>query len=176
MGRLADLYPIRAGVRDRRSLAAQIVALCGRLLALSIFGHMLVSGISARAADRFVDITLRTGIQLKEQLGQLAKKYPDVEVGLRYFEDQKLYPEYAGLTELGFRVENKTGYYSLFFIPVSARAPTTNHPNNVHLELSAIGPKGGNVLLGTVSSEGKQLEVKDEKQVIAGKVEPSKDY
>jgi hypothetical protein len=179
--RLADVYFVRVGVCGIRALCTQIANdgrhLCGRLVALSILGFALV-GSSANAAERLTDITLRTGIQLKEQIGQLSKKYPDIDVGLKYFADQKLSPESEGLTELDFRAGKKPEYYSLLFIPVSEESPTAQagQPNNLHLELSAISPKGARVLLGTVSSDGKQVEVRDEKQVVAGKVEPSKDY
>jgi hypothetical protein len=178
--RLADMYRVRTSIRRLRSFSAQIrnsaQLLGGRPAVLSLLGLALLCS-NANAGDRITDITVRTGVQLREQLDTLRKKIPQVETGLRYFADQKLYPNSEGLAQYSFRVEQRQPeYYSIFFIPVSAENPTAQAEQNVHLEVITLDSKGANVFLGTVSSEGKQVEVKDEKQVVGDKVEPSKDY
>jgi hypothetical protein len=131
---------------------------------------------------------LRTGAQLKERLSQVSAQ-PSAKVALEYFAGSKLSPDPNGLAEIRFRQVNVPDYYSLFLIPF-VEAP---HSDQKHLILYADGPlterSGGNsgievtgaikstnrprVLLGTVSTEINKLpEVKDEKIVTDGKVQP----
>lgn len=182
VGHVVDVYLIRTGIRGFCSLLAQIVLgtqrPCARLLVFSFFALAIV-GSNANGADGVTDVTLHTGVQLKEQIDLLPKKYPEVGVGFKYFADQKLYPNPQGLAELNFRAENKPELYTLFFIPMSGETPAAQagQPSDVNIELAALDAKGIRVVLGTVSSDGKQFrEVKNDRQVLpTGKVESS-DY
>ena len=163
--------------RDIRSFSSQVVANWRQFirchLAISLVGAItLVTFFAAPAqAVDVTDLTITNGIRLKERLPP-AGKNRNLDAAMNYFADRDLKVSLEGLTEIGFRVVDTKDYYDLFFIPFAGPNPKgEEHP----LILSATGPKGNNVLLGTVSSDSKGIpEVKEEKVVVEGKVEPGK--
>jgi hypothetical protein len=170
----AFLSHVWAGLRSIGSLFSEVVAnwvpLLGRLLAAGLVGAIALIGASnpSCAAD-IKDVTFRTGDQLKERLSQ-AMAEPNVKTAVLYFGDSKLRLDYNGLTEIKFHVDNNPDFFSLFFIPFEEPDPKSGLK---HLVLLAEAPKSSRVLLGTISTDAKPPEVRDEKLVVEGKIQPS---
>src|SRR5258708_8785340 len=80
-------------------------------------------------------------------------------------------PDYKGLSEIAFRVDNEPGFFSLFFIPFNDR---DDKDGLKHIVLLAQSPKSTRVLLGQISTETKTSEVKEENVAVEGKVQPGK--
>lgn len=157
---MALLYFIWPCVWRFRSLPRQILGL--------VSGVAFIAFASASiSAAEFTDITLRSGVQLK---ADLANSLQDKDVGaaVRFFTDQKLYPEEQGLTKFEFRSVDSFDRYSLFFIPISSAKDYQN------LVLSAQGPKNHKVLLGTIEKGKDGPVVTKERQVVNGEVQVSK--
>jgi hypothetical protein len=53
---------------------------------------------------------------LKDRFGRVMAN-PNVKAAVGYFAEKKLYPDFGGLTEIRFRVDNAADFSSLFFIP-----------------------------------------------------------
>jgi hypothetical protein len=165
MGLLALLRRLWISIWNARSLSYQIIGLTSLLI-------LLLVAIPRSYADEYSDITLRSGVQLKDQFVILTKENPNVRAALQYYAKEKFFPNAAEFTEYGFRSVKTKEYYRLFFIPVIAVAPQDNKKRFI---LSARGPKAENVFVATVSKEEKEPPViTDEKQVIDQKVEPGK--
>jgi hypothetical protein len=160
-----------------RALPHQIVGYSKRrgleqFFAAALLVTLAVPNCSAQALDpkEFTDVTLKTGSQLKDRLDQLFKDR-DVTAAGRYFEERKLLPQADGLAEITFRTVITKETYDLFFIPFAEPRPRL--PDVTHLAVSAAGPKGSRVVLGTIAAEGKEPVVKDENVVVEGKVQPA---
>ncbi len=171
---VAHLSFIRAGMRGICSLSSQVVAACRRRsikhqLVASLVGALTLIALcrAVPAADVIADVTLRSGVQLKDRLAKVDR---NTVVAQQYFDDLKLRLDFNGLTEITFRVVDAKGYYSLFFMPFTEPTPKEGQQ---HLVLEAEGPKGTRTFLGTISATAKEApEVTDEKIVVGGKVEP----
>jgi hypothetical protein len=96
---------------------------------------------------------------------------PNVKAAVGYFAERKLFPDSHGFTEIKFRVDNSPDFSSLFFIPFEG--PNANAELK-HLALLAETPKNSRVLLGEISAEATPPEVREEKIVVEGKIEPGK--
>jgi hypothetical protein len=146
-----------------------------RFLAILASAAVLIAALCAPclAGDQPTNITIVSGPQLKERLGE-ERKTENGNIAIRYFEDSgdKVYVD--GLTAVQFQLSNQD--YSVFFIPFQAAATSKEgQPAEHPVVLAAKGPKGSKAHLGTVISRPKEpLEVKDEKVVVNGKIEPSK--
>jgi hypothetical protein len=175
---VGSLVDLRAHWRDRRLT----VPLCFQVAIKPQFGRFLAVLASVAvwiatpyapcmAADA-TNVTIVTGPQLKERLGE-ERKSEDGYAAIRYFEDRgdKIYLD--GLSTVQFQLNNQD--YSIFFIPFSQSAATSKEGQEHPVVLSAKGPKGSKVHLGTVVPHPKEPpEVKDEKIVVNGKIEISK--
>jgi hypothetical protein len=64
----------------------------------------------------------------------------------------------------------------MFFVPFGEPTPTAAAGGPKSLVLSAQGPKGSRVILGTISTETKPPTVKEEHAVLDGKILPSEDH
>ena len=139
-------------------------------LAIIFFIALALHTQPAHALDAkdFTDVTLRTGSQLKGRLDDLYKQ-PNVSAAIRYFEERKLLPQADGLAEVRFRTISTNENYNVFFIPFAEPRPIAGL---THLAVSAEGPKGSKVVVGTISTEGQEAVVKEENVIVDGKVQP----
>jgi hypothetical protein len=160
---MAVLSFIGRSIRPAGAFSPQVVKNLLGAIALLTFS------LGPTLAADITDVTLRSGPQLKEHFNEVVAQ-PNVRAAVRYFDDRKLSPDVAGLTELTFRVEKD--HFDLFFIPFSEPIPQAGTPQQRHLALSATGPKGNQVLLGAISTEVKPPELKEENVVVDGKVQP----
>ena len=122
----------------------------------------------------FADVTLRTGKQLVGRFEELGKN-ENVRVAVEYFAAEKMKSNDDGLAELKLQKISTKESFAFFFIPF---APTTvvAAPQLEHIVLVAEGAKGKKVLLGDIApvAPGKEPEVKDEKVVVDGKIQPGR--
>jgi hypothetical protein len=178
VGDMVVLRLLWSGVRRDIPLSSQVVV---ARLKQSPKAHLAAGLIAAialfavpksPACAQVTDVRTTTGRELAGRLDQLREK-PNVRAALRYFEDQKLRPFVDGLAELKARRATTDENLTLTFIPVTGETPS---PGLDHVVISAEDSKGGNVLLGTISSETKEPQVKDEKILIDGKVQPGKGF
>jgi hypothetical protein len=147
--RYCDAFPAQVVGLLRRtgSVVLLAIALC-QLCSEPAFSQGS-DAVRALAAD-VEDVTLRTGIQLKERFSQFsAEQNGGAAVG--YFAAQKLYADFDGLVEFKFRSRKTQANYSLFFVPFAGGSSA----NLKHLALSADGPRVNRVLLGSVETGGK---------------------
>jgi hypothetical protein len=112
---------------------------------------------------------VRSGSQLKERVSELITNNPNVRAAVKDFEDRKLFGSYGELVEIKVRVNNGPGFSTLLFIPFAEPDPQLKH-----FVLLAETPKSSRFLMGTISTESRPPEVKDEKLVVDGKIEPGK--
>jgi hypothetical protein len=175
---MGNLHRFGTGVCSSRAFPHQIVAErrapLGQCFAAAVFVSLAAHNFPAHALDApdpkdFTDVTLRTGSQLKGRLDQLLKEQPNIRAASRYFEDRKLLPQADGLAEIRFRTTKTKENYGLFFIPFAEEKPVVGQ---THLAVSAEGPKGSRVILGTISAEGNESTAKDEGVVVDGKIQP----
>jgi hypothetical protein len=180
---MALLSAFWTGVRGSRAFPSPVVAskrgtrYRGMGLAGAVaFTALSNSPVHALDPKDFIDITFRTGSQLKERFEQrLADQ--NIWVATKHFEEQRLRPYYDGLAEFRFRTVDTKRYSTLFFIPFAEPAAVTGPSGRQqHLLVSAEGPKGARVLLATISTEGKEPEVKEESQVVEGKIQPGQNH
>jgi hypothetical protein len=146
------------------------------LLARRAFGRLVLplfvsvamlgaSGASARSTE-ITDVSIRSGVQLKERFFKLQGDL-NFKIALSYFADRKLYPNEDGLAEVAFHIKGESGNYSALFVPM---AQPSDQPKN--LILTAEGPHGINVVLGTVTVDpkDKSVQVLNEQIVVQGTV------
>jgi hypothetical protein len=136
------------------------------------------------AADyKFKDVSVTSGEQLTRRFKHVMGD-PSAQVAVAYFAERKLHVDYEGLAEIKFRVDNSPDYFSLFLIPLAGPAEPNNQLKHLvlvaerslvpdHKKVSTEQPRNSRVLLGTISTEGKQIEVKEESIVAEGKVQPA---
>lgn len=158
---VADVLGVRCRLRRVRSLPAQALNSALRRTARSVaaLATLCVLGSSLPTqAEQFYDITLRSGYQVKNRI-EKAYDNRDFKAGIDYFAERDLKIDYQGVVELKFSTDQSAGPYDLVLVPLSRpnESPTTKH-----LVLLAETPKSSRVLLGTISTESKTSEVKDE--------------
>ncbi len=170
----AFLSHVWAGLRSIGSLFSEVVANSARafgrpLAAGLVIGVALIGTSAPSIAADITDITFKTGFQLKERAIQTLED-PNVKAAWGYFEsDKKLKPDFAGLVEIKFRVDNSPDLSTLFFMPFY-EGPNSKSELK-HLVLLAQTPKTSRVLLGEISTETKSPEVIDERVAVEGKVQ-----
>jgi hypothetical protein len=123
--------------------------------------------VATASAAEISDITLRSGSQLKDRIGQ-AYSNPNFKAAVEYFGERQLRIDYDTLVEVKFRADRKPEIYDLLLVPFSE---ANRNPAEKHLVLLAETPKNSKVLLGTISTEAKPPEVREEHVVIDGKVQ-----
>jgi hypothetical protein len=171
---LAILFRVWSGVRNVGSLFSQVVTRRPNQLQRATFVActlVLIFFSGQINAAEISDMTSRSGAQLKERFSQLSEKNPDLRVAVSYFKRQ---PDYDSLVEIAFRVDKAPEYSRLFFIPFIDEPAGQPKGELKRLVLLAQSPKGTRVLLGTISTETKQPEVKEENVAVDGKIEPGK--
>jgi hypothetical protein len=123
--------------------------------------------LSQAFAAEPTNVSITTGPQLKQRFEE-AVNQQDTATAVRYFADRKYSPDIDHLAEVSFQIEKDN--FDLFFIPFDQSAPDAT-AETVPLVLASRGPKGGKVLLGTISTKTKP-EVKEENVVQEGKIAP----
>jgi hypothetical protein len=177
---MGNLHRFGTDIRGSRSLPHQIITgLKRRAFAQSFAAAVLaasVSPVQALDAKDFTDVTVQTGSQLKARFEQ-ALKDQNVTAAVRYFEERKLLVQSDRLAEIRFRTATTAEIrtvttkenYDLFFMPFAEAKPVAGL---THLAVSAEGPKGARVIVGTISTEGQETVVKEENVIVDGKVQP----
>jgi hypothetical protein len=148
----------------RRS--TQVVTSSRRLRsAASLIGVIFLLWTPTRATE-FSDVTLRTGSQLKDRFAR-ALENPNMRAALGYFAENGLKVDPDGLVDMSFRVDKAPDFDTLLFIPFYERTGEFRH-----VLVLAQTPKSSRVFLGTLSGDPKQPDVKEERVVVDGKIQP----
>jgi hypothetical protein len=168
---VAYLFRLWSRVRSACSLPAQAVATFKSRLAIFVFVALILnSGVLQAAATEISDVTLRSGIQLKDRVAQ-AFGNADFRAAHQYFSEKDLSFNFEGIVEVRFRADHKPEFYDLLLVPFSQPKENTNVR---HLVVLAETAKHSRVLLGTISTEASTPEVKEENVVVDGKVQPGR--
>jgi hypothetical protein len=197
----AGLFNRWLGVWNFRSLFSELVVASLRQCVRYSLAAFIVGAISATAprdatgAD-IVDVTLRTGGQVKDHFSA-ATSDRNFRIALDYFEKNNLRPELDGLVEIKFRQSYEIGFYNLLLAPFRPNLPTFKDSDTDQKEKYLIvyaerpqeraGSPGRpgiadtpdlqpKVLLGTISTETKPPEVKQENIVADGKLQAGKGH
>lgn len=166
---------IRACLRRADSFFAQVVPLFVLIL-------LFVPITPARSAQ-FSDVTLKTGVQLNDELTDILKNR-DVDLLVKRFISDQFVVSHRELTKLDFIADNPQGKYTLFFIPFRRRPPppprarphrqeyyADARDGAVGLVVYAQGPKGAKVFSGDVlATTERPTNVVGEMEVVDGKV------
>ena len=174
---VALLSLVRPGLWCIRPFLSQVVVTLRSIQlhqAIRVVGAialLALSNIHTAAAEtrtpNIADLTFKTGPQLKERWGQLTTDN-NFNAAVQFFSERKFFPQSDGLTEITFRALDTNKFYGMFFIPFAEATP--KEPLK-HLLLSAQGPNGTRVFLGTITDEKGRIEVLEEREAVDGKVQ-----
>jgi hypothetical protein len=119
---VAYLLGFWSRLRSARSLPSQAVDLirlgCARIAAALIVSLALLGSSPSAFAAEISDITLRTGAQLKDRIGQ-AYANPNFKAAAEYFGERGLSIGYDDLVEVKFRADRRPDVYDLVLVPFS---------------------------------------------------------
>jgi hypothetical protein len=134
-------------------------------LVASLISVIFLLWAPTRAAE-FSDVTMRTGSQLSDRFAR-ALENPNMRAALGYFAENGLKVDPGGLVDISFRVDNAPDFDDLFLVPFYERTSEFKH-----VVVLAQTPKHSRVLLGTLSGDPKQPEIREEKVSVDGKIQP----
>jgi hypothetical protein len=167
MVKTARLSSLWISTRNLGPLSAQVIARV-RLPVLVIIALILGYGGLKAGATEISDVSLRSGIQLKDRVGQ-AFKNANFGAAYQYFSEKDLSLNFEGIVEVRFRADHKPEFYDLLLVPF---IQPNRDAGTTYLVVLAETPKSSRVLLGTISIEAKTIEVKEESIVVDGKIQP----
>jgi hypothetical protein len=138
----------------------------------------------AAAAD-FTDVTISTGVQLKERYFEIAKNQ-NVSGAFQFFnliassaplpKPSQISPRFEDLSEVKFRIAGTPDRFDLFFIPVDISPPQKDVPANMFkpVIVFAEGPHGNKAFVGSIMQQNNRPpEVINEATISGGKPQAS---